>query len=426
MDKKKIVKFIYKTGEIGMYIYFFCLLISKAGINIGLSLMALAFILLLLFKEYGNFKFLQEEKVLFSFFVLVCVAGLFSPGGILSAKISLQKTYRYLGIFLIPVFIQNRKILWQAIIVSSVGFLVSFIHSFSVYKSLDWNFYSRYVSFSDNTLNEAHIIAMLICLFFSVVLYSLKTKKILLQIYSFLVLITSFLALLLSQGRGAWLGAIVAIITILLLLLITGGVRINKKGLISILIVAVLGIGIFKSQNIKNNIYIQRLESIKEINNDSPKIRLIMWEGAVEIYKNHPLFGVGRDNSSKFYLEYFEKNKKYDEVYDGDSLKRIGKAGNAHSMYFQLLVEEGVIVFIFISLLAYLFYQETKLLKKYNYSQYEYFVILGVIGMLVAFSVGGLTENNWRGIWKSATFCASLGIYLSMKKNYLKNNFEKH
>lgn len=38
------------------------------------------------------------------------------------------------------------------------------------------------------------------------------------------------------------------------------------------------------------------------------------------------------------------------------------------------------------------------------------------MGMLVAFLVGGLTENVWREIWKSNMFVFIVGLHLSRVK----------
>ena len=47
----------------------------------------------------------------------------------------------------------------------------------------------------------------------------------------------------------------------------------------------------------------------------------------------------------------------------------------------------------------------------------NFYLVVGTMGMLVAFLVGGLTENVWREIWKSNMLVFSLGLYLSRVKS---------
>ena len=47
-------------------------------------------------------------------------------------------------------------------------------------------------------------------------------------------------------------------------------------------------------------------------------------------------------------------------------------------------------------------------------------MILGLAGMLVAFCIGGATENSWQEIWKSNMMCWSVGMFIAMKKNIYK------
>lgn len=47
---------------------------------------------------------------------------------------------------------------------------------------------------------------------------------------------------------------------------------------------------------------------------------------------------------------------------------------------------------------------------------FNFYIVVGTIGMLVAFLMGGLTENVWREIWKSNMLVFCLGLYLSRRK----------
>ena len=409
LENKKLA---YRIGEIGVYLYTLSLMVSKVGINISLGLMILGLIGIVIKKE--KLTFIKEEKIIFLFLILLPIFSLLSPGGVKSFSIAFQKNYRYLGIFLIPIFLTNKEILKKVVGLVSISFIICFVNAMKVYKDLGWNMASRFASFSENTLNEAHMLAMLSMFFFVIFIYSLKNSQIKIKIYNFIIFILSIVALVLSQGRGAWIATVGSFIFILILL-----IRENKKAVFVFLAVFLLLGGITQTDTFKNNQYVQRIKSIKDIDNDSPKIRLLMWEGAANIFKKNPVFGVGRDNSGKYYLDYFEKTGSYSKVHDGASLKRIAIAGNAHSMYFTSLCEEGLLAFVFVAMLAYIFYEEVALYRKSKDNLFIHYVIIAVTGMLVAFCIGGLTEDSWREIWKSNTLCWGIGLYIAIKKNYL-------
>jgi O-antigen ligase len=144
-----------------------------------------------------------------------------------------------------------------------------------------------------------------------------------------------------------------------------------------------------------------------------------MWESSIDMFKNNLPFGVGRDNASKYALEYMEKNNKYDEMkWNGAKahLKEIAGSGNLHSMYFTTLAEEGILAFPFIGMFLFILYRQFRYCIARE-RDLNFYLVVGTMGMLVAFLVGGFTENVWREIWKSNVLVFSLGLYLSRVKS---------
>ncbi len=179
-------------------------------------------------------------------------------------------------------------------------------------------------------------------------------------------------------------------------------------------------IPISKTNYYKNNSYIKRFQSIKNIKSDSPKIRLILWQGCVEIYKENPIFGVGRDNLPKHMLKYLEENKKYDEVQNRYMLKEIAIAGNPHSMYFSTLVEEGIGAFLLFYFWSYVLFSEFLFMRKSKDEKFIYYILLGCVAATLSLYISGLTENAWRSFWRGNIYCIVYIIYLSMKRNNYK------
>ena len=408
----KINENIYnRIGELGVYIYTLSLFISKSGVSIGLGFLILAF--LLYFWDKRKISLTVEEKYILVILILLPIFSLLSIGGSYSFQRALEKSYRYLPIFFILLFIKREKVTKIALSLFSLSIVISFINGIFFYKKLKWNFNARLVSFSSHPLDEAHILAMGSLLLLAVVVYAIAYRKIKEGTIYSLSFILAIIALVMTQGRGAWLGFLAGLFIVLFLL-----IKNKKLFIVGVVLVGVLGIGLVTSKGLENNRYIKRFESINNLEDVSNRIRLFMWESSVDMFKNNLPFGVGRDNASKFALEYMEKNKKYDEMkWKGakNHLKQIASSGNLHSMYFTSLAEEGILFFPFIGMFLFILYRQVRYCIGRE-RDFNFYLAVGTIGMLVAFLVGGLTENVWREIWKSNMLVFCLGLYLSRKK----------
>ena len=409
----KINENVYnKIGEMGVYIYTLSLFISKFGISIGLGFLILAF--LLYFWDKRKISLTVEEKYILAILILLSIFSLLSVGGSYSFQRALEKSYRYIGLFFIPLFLQKDKVVERVLSLFSLSIVISFINGIFFYKKLKWNFNERLISFSSNPLDEAHIMAMGSMLVLVAIVYYVKEKKWLYTLFYSLTFILSLIALLLTQGRGAWIGFAAALFIVLFFLF-----KNKKNFIVAMLAISLLGYGVINSKVLENNRYIKRIISITNADATSPKIRIFLWESSIDMFKSNLPFGVGRDNAGKFALEYMEKNKKYDEMkgkWAKLELKNIAGSGNLHSMYFTSLAEEGILFFPFIGMFLFILYRQVRYCIGRERDM-NYYIVVGTIGMLVAFLVGGLTENVWREIWKSNMLVFIIGLYLSRVKN---------
>ena len=395
-----------KMGELGVYIYTLSLFISKSGISIGLGFLILAFLLYLWDKR--RISLTVEEKYILAILILLPIFSLLSVGGSYSFQRALEKSYRYIGLFFIPLFLQKDKIVERVLSLFSLSIVISFINGISFYKKLKWNFNIRLISFSSNPLDEAHIMAMGSMLVLVAIVYYVKEKKWLYTLFYSLTFILALIALLLTQGRGAWIGFVVALFVVLFFLF-----KSKKNFIVVMLAIFLLGYGAINSKVLENNRYIKRFESIQ--NKDSS--RILLWQSGIEMYKSHPVFGVGRDNASEFSLEYMKNHFKGQKPnYFSRNMMQLSEAGNLHSLYITSLAEEGILFFPFIGMFLFILYRQVRYCIGRERDM-NYYIVVGTIGMLVAFLVGGLTENVWREIWKSNMLVFIIGLYLSRIKN---------
>ena len=407
----KINENVYKKiGELGVYIYTLSLFISKSGISIGLGFLILAFLLYLWDKR--RISLTVEEKYILAILILLPIFSLLSVGGSYSFQRALEKSYRYIGLFFIPLFLQKDKIVERVLSLFSLSIVISFINGISFYKKLKWNFNIRLISFSSNPLDEAHIMAMGSMLVLVAIVYYAKEKKWLYTLFYSLTFILSLIALVLTQGRGAWIGFVVALFIVLFFLF-----KSKKNFVIAMLAISLLGYGAINSKVLENNRYIKRIVSINSKNDNSNKSRILLWQSGIEMYKSHPVFGVGRDNASEFSLEYMKNHFKGQKPnYFSKGMMQLAEAGNLHSLYITSLAEEGILFFSFMGMFLFILYRQVRYCIGRE-RDINYYIVVGTIGMLVAFLVGGLTENVWREIWKSNMLVFIIGLYLSRIKN---------
>ena len=402
----KINQSIYnQIGELGVYIYTLSLFISKSGVNIGLGFLALAFLLYLW--DRRKIKLTTEEKYILAILVLLPIFSLFSAGGTHSFQRALEKSYRYIGLFFIPYFLYKDRVVKIVLSLFSLSIIISFINGILYYKKLKWNFNVRFLSFSSNTLDEAHILAMGSMLILVAIIYYIKERKYIFTSLFIFTLILAVAALVMTQGRGAWLGFGAGLFVVSFFLFR------SKKIFIAITILTLLlGYGGINSKTLENNRYIKRFESIKNKDNS----RILLWKSGIEMYKANPIFGVGRDNAGVYSLEYMKNHfREQKPNYFSKRMMELAGAGNLHSLYVTSLAEEGILSIPFIGMFLFILYRQ----GRYCISRerdLNFYLVVGTMGMLVAFLVGGLTENVWREIWKSNMFVFIVGLYLSRVK----------
>ncbi|MBR4904972.1 MAG: O-antigen ligase family protein [Selenomonadaceae bacterium] len=154
----------------------------------------------------------------------------------------------------------------------------------------------------------------------------------------------TFIALILSMTRASWL-ALVAMIIIF--------VALNKKyRLITAKICAGLAI-IFLSATFISPTLQERVSTIIDTKFQSNTERVLMWESAINIFKDYPIHGIGQEMFFKVYNEQYISpyaKERPDKNKDGHS--------QAHNNFLNVACEGGIIGFAsFIGLYTYFFWK---------------------------------------------------------------------
>lgn len=156
------------------------------------------------------------------------------------------------------------------------------------------------------------------------------------------VLIAAFLFFFyLSQTRGAFLGLVAGVFIGVLYLAFAGPRIVRRWSLISIGILVVLALGVFAIRNepFLNNIPGGRLLQIS-VTDASAQTRFWVWGEAWKGFLQRPIFGWGSENFTAVYDKFF--NPQF--FVPGTSTETW--FDRAHSVFFDYLVETGIVGFL--------------------------------------------------------------------------------
>lgn len=377
---------------LGLYLYSLGAVVSSALMNISLGLSFLAWII----KKARNFKVESTPFDKYILFFLIAIAFSFIGSWNLSNSI-----HKFRKCFLTPVFLFYLVVDLNPDLKSIRNFLmiISTVFLGSVFYSL-WQHYIGVQRVHSNlfVLEFGTILAMAI-IYLVVYIFWYKTgykKKFFLISLNIILLIS----LILTLARGAWVALIISVYVIMAIK--------DKKILIYFLVSCLLFLLVVPY--FISDIYIDRFKSIFDTEHDkSNTTRLELWRGALLIYRDHWINGIGLDNFS----EVIKMKPYYRESMISTS--------HAHNNFLQVAAETGSIGLIsFILLFIVIINQLYKYYRLAMNNKLKLFY-LGTIGMIVVYLSHGLTEYNLndrfsgRLVW----FVIGISIVLARRKDLI-------
>jgi O-antigen ligase len=221
--------------------------------------------------------------------------------------------------------------------------------------------FSSYMTFSGQL---AMMIPIICALLFAV---KTKYKKGILII----AMILTFLALLWTYTRSAWIGAVCALILL-------GYVRGKRLSILFLLLLILPGIIIVQPDIFHRSLSVFRAKENME--------RLYTWESTLYMIKDHLLTGIGKGNYSQLAPEY---RKGYNFNFTSRA--------HAHNNILQVTVEGGMLSLLCFLWLWFVMFKEmdrTYLQIPEGNSVLKW-LSLGLLGAIVAFFVQGFFEHNF-------------------------------
>lgn len=186
-----------------------------------------------------------------------------------------------------------------------------------------------------------------------------------------ILLVLGVAALIFNGTRGGWLAVGITLLCLLLYYVMQ-----NRKNLVIGVVLLSIGTGILYN----NDDFMHRVSTITNNKYQSNSERLLMWQSAWHMFKDHPVLGVGlgqyKDNYQQKYI-----SPKAKEPY----------LNHAHNNFMQMLAENGIIGFIgFVSMFSYIIFHNLK-----NFYRNKNPYALMACAMTICLLLQGLTEYNF-------------------------------
>lgn len=354
-----------------------------------------------LYRKNDDVKIIfSEYKKIFAsiaaLFVAVLISALTSADILFGIKSWLDK---YIGhiLVLFPVMficLDKKKILTLV----QLLFIGVFISNLSVivqgFKNFDgiWRFGGFLTAMA-----QGSVIGIFLPLY--VVLF-LHIQKKSLRIYFAVAAIVAIVALLFNGTRGVWLSTIILIPLMVLLYS-----RKNLKLFAAVVAILIIGGGIFVAALHSS----KSADTTSDLRAKSNSERMLVWTSAFNMFKDHPIFGVG-------YGQYkFEYKNKYISPEAKETYLE-----HAHSNILQLLAECGIIAAsTFLFMWGYLSYFSLR--RWFKDKKFEWLLFFCVLS---GFMLHGLTEFNFETSIPSRIFWYSLGLCIAYSRLNLNQKLQ--
>jgi len=416
----ELIKVIDKIAELSLYGLAFIIPFSKAGIEIFATIAIIAWISSKLL-SYIYFRQHKKEKAINPFrtplskpIAILFAISLISVFFSVDIKLAIEGVFLKLSEYTLLFFIcadilskssengRKRKILLALIILSVTILFADGLFQWVTGKDFIRGFSAGRLKASFSNPNDfaGYIIAVLpalYCMLF-IKFEKLKPKLILTaRLFIAALFITGVLLLAMAFTRGAWLAFGVSLIFVLVTSFISPHKRFKAMAFLAIILLVVfLASALMFSERIE-----QRIESMSNIKYLAANIRFHLWQEAVGIIEDFPIFGAGPNTYSKIAPYY--KSVSGGGIYP-------------HNSYLHMAAEIGILgLLAFLWVLWRFFKQGFRMLTRLEDSN-EALLLLGIMAGLLAFLVQSFFDTNLFALRLVMLFWVMMGIGVSLYK----------
>jgi O-antigen ligase len=208
------------------------------------------------------------------------------------------------------------------------------------------------------------------------------------------------LCLYLTYSRGAWLLGLPAAFIFL------GLMRGKKTLLIALLAILVIALSLLPL------IGTERLASLVNTQSGTTFLRIKLWQGSLNMIRDHPLFGVGLDNFLYQYRTRYVLPEAWEEL----------DLSHPHNIVLDYWTRLGILGVIAIGWLQFAFFSKALRLYRQLDDRDLKALLLGLMASMVAFLAHGLIDNSYFLVDLAFVFCLTLGIVARVENLFLDSS----
>lgn len=187
----------------------------------------------------------------------------------------------------------------------------------------------------------------------------------------------SGVGLITCLSRGAWLAGAAAMLIVFF--------QVRKKWALGALMSLALVAGTLAATNSTIRDRFKTLTTVSK--NESNRLRTVLWQANWEIFKDHPVVGVGLAQNKKYLLKYYE-----DMGMTGETI-----VSHAHNNYLEILAGTGALGFLFyLGFCLFFIFKSWQLYRRLPEDQLFFKSLCqGIFAAQIFFHIGGLTQCNF-------------------------------
>lgn len=263
-------------------------------------------------------------------------------------------------------FSMIRHLLLTSLVVSVYGIFQFFFIPYTDPYWLDKSLYSKITSRAFATLYNPNVLGSYLIIIIAVAAtgFQIAESKYN-KVITALILLAAYPCMILTYSRGAWLGAAVSILIILIF---------NQKKsyvLVGLAITAILAF--WQYETVASRLNLEFL-----LSDSSQMFRWPLWKLALKIFAQHPVFGVGLGSFGFSVPSHFTAPGYL--------------VSHAHNIYLQFLAETGLMGFLgFFGYIGMTMYVSYKLFRTSQCKQTEY-LALGILAAIIGLLAHGLVD----------------------------------
>lgn len=404
MDKNKLISYCHKVIEVSIYGLVFFMPISKAFIEIFITIMLMAWVISKIVKKEKLSRLFYPTYLnlpILLYILAVIASTFFSSNFNISFRHLVFKTLEYLMLFFIVVEAVDKRILRNVliIIVFSAG-LLSIDGIFQYFAK--WDFLRQRNIVVPVRINASFAIANDFSAYIVTVLplvtgiSFVKFKRRWIKMPVITICIMLFICLILSATRSAWL-SVLSVIPFAMLLR-------HKRFALFILLLILPSVFFLTLFSNSNNDRVINILSVNETGTYTHRRYLL--QIGLNMFKDKPLLGQG--------LGTFMYN--FRKFQPGDYLDSWGIC-YAHNCFLQILAETGITGFLtFILIITVLFFVTYKKIRKIKEGHFYYNISSGFLIGIFAYLIDSFFDTNLYSLQLAVLFWMMVALTAAISK----------